>query len=349
MPSPNYSSTKLQALFECDFSEEKLAQLIRGLGERTSPRKSLTPDQVQLFGERYGFLKRPSRPLVMAVFITKGGVLKTTLTLNLARLAALHNIRTCVVGLDMQGDVSSALSDADDDETSEDLSAAMSHLDTIRGLGDILHSQTPVLDLVCSTDLPALSYIPETPELVLLNQQIQMRNRREFWLKEYVTEPLKQHFDLILLDCSPNWNHLTTNALVACDALISPLECKIHNFRNLKFFRSFIDELRRDLALSFKHCYVPTKYAANRKLCRDILEWYQRHVPGCTAMPIRESLTSEEACALQLSVVEYAPRSPAALEMRDVLRDIWKATVGRPAVVDRPSTLPRVNEPEVTL
>src|SRR5262249_52787146 len=150
-------------------------------------------------------------------------------------------------------------------------------------------------DLVRFTDLLTLQLVPETPELVILNQQIQLRNRREYWLRENVIEPLKQKFDLILLDCSPNWNHLTTNALVACDLLVSPLECKINNFRNLKFFRSYIADFQKDLGVSFNHVYVPTKFSMSRKLSRDILNWYLNSVENCCTASIREGVAGEEA------------------------------------------------------
>jgi chromosome partitioning protein len=61
------------------------------------------------FGAKFGYFKRPARPLCISVFVTKGGVLKTSLTLNLARLAALHGLKVCVVGLDMQADITTAL------------------------------------------------------------------------------------------------------------------------------------------------------------------------------------------------------------------------------------------------
>lgn len=52
--------------------------------------------------QEVGSLKNPTRPLVMSVFVTKGGVLKTTMSLNIARLLALHGVKTLVIGLDLQ-------------------------------------------------------------------------------------------------------------------------------------------------------------------------------------------------------------------------------------------------------
>lgn len=315
------SIPRIRTIFDSQLSDERFSRTLLEFSDK----KSIPIEIVPLLGERIGFLKKPARPTVIAVFITKGGVLKTTLTLNIARMAALHNIKTCVVGLDMQGDITSALGFYSEMDEQNDFRRAVAQLESVQGLNDFYSDGARLTDLLRFTDLLTLQVIPETPELVILNQQIQLRNRREYWLKEAVIEPLKQKFDLILLDCSPNWNHLTTNALVACDLLISPLECKINNFRNLKFFRSYISDFQKDLNVHFQHLYVPTKFSAQRKLSRDIYDWYQQHIENCTASSIRESVTGEEACAMHQSLIEYAPKSAAASELRTILKFIWSA------------------------
>ncbi len=279
-------------------------------------------------GEQYGFLKRLERPLALAVFTTKGGVLKTTLSLNIARMAALHNIRTCVVGLDMQADVTTALGFNTDLEESEDLQSAIARLNSTRGLPNVFKGEATLEDVVLPTDIPTLSFIPETPELVALDQLISNRNRREYWLKEQVIDPLKQKFDLVIMDCSPNWNRLITNALVACDALISPLECKINNFRNYQAFRAFLEEFRKELKLDFDFIFIPTRFTSTRKLSAEIRSWYLAHVPGCVTGAIRESVHGEEAVAQHISVPEYVPGSLAADEMREAILEIWNRLMG---------------------
>lgn len=269
-------------------------------------------------------MRPPPRALVTSVFVTKGGVLKSSLTLNLARMAALHNIRTCVIGLDMQGDVTTAL--GYDHQLEEDLSLdeALHRIGQIRGLPDFMMDKVPVTDLLQPTDLPSLFFIPETPELVALEQNLNMRHRREFWLRDNVIRPLQESFDWILIDCAPNWNQLITNALVASDVLISPLECKINNFRNFHMFRTFIAEFCRDLSLSFEQIYVPTRLSPGRKLSRDICEWYQKNVSGCMRTAIRDSVQGEESVAMHLSVPEFAPTSAASDEMKTLIQEIWR-------------------------
>lgn len=287
--------------------------------------KSWSLRELPSVGARIGFLPKPREPKAISIFVTKGGVLKSTLTLNIARTAALHGIKTCVVGLDMQGDITTALAgeNAADDHAS--FSEAIRRMDELRGLADLESRQSTLEEVILPTDIPTLFYIPETPELVSLDQNLIHRNRREFWLAENVIAPLKKKFDLILMDCSPNWNRLITNALVASDALISPLECKINNFRNFKTFQALISEFKTDMRAGFRQVYVPTRLTQSRKLSREIFEWYQAQLPDCASVAIRESTQGEEATAMRSSIIEYAPTSSAADEFRELMCEIWPA------------------------
>lgn len=298
----------------------------KGADNRTL--KSWSSSDLPKVGEKIGFLPKLKSPVAVSVFVTKGGVLKSSLTLNLARMAALHGIRTCVVGLDMQGDVSTSLGDfagASDSAEDESLDEALARVNAVKGLAQVYQGEATLDDVLQPTDLPTLFYISETPELVALDQSLMNRNRREYWLKENVITPLKREFDLVLIDCSPNWNRLITNALVACDVLISPLECKINNFRNLTTFRALIQEFSRDMQTSFAHLFVPTRLVPNRKLSQEIRQWYGDNLPNCASGSVRESIQGEESIAMRMSIPEYAPTSVAADEMRALIKEIWTA------------------------
>lgn len=277
-----------------------------------------------LIGERYGFLRGFTRPQALAVFSTKGGVLKTTLSLNIARLAALHNIKTCVVGLDIQGDITKAMGVNQEIDEGIDLDTAINQEPAFLSLVDVFAGRANIEDVVLtSPDLPTLALVPETSGLASLDINLMALPRREYWLTETVIEPLKQRFDLIVMDCSPSWSQLISNALVACDALISPLETKINHFRNYPEFSRFLEEFERLMRMKHPKIFVPTRFNSTRKLCVDIRNWYLTNVPGCTTATIRECVTGEEAMSVCLSVPEFAPSTVAANEARDLLREIW--------------------------
>jgi chromosome partitioning protein len=324
-----FSSSKVADVFGGQHLKTELNNLESSLQIPTSRRfrsgalfkKGWPIEEIPIIGQKIGFFKSFDKPLAIAVFTTKGGVLKSTLALNLARTAALHGIRTCVVGLDIQGDITTALGFESGLEEG-DLSLLLDKLNSTKGLSDLFNGQARLEELIVSTDLPTLYLIPETPELVAMNDTLSTINRREFWLKEKVTEKLKNSFDLIIMDCSPNWNKLTTNALVACDVLVSPLECKINNFRNFRVFRHFLNEFKRDMKIDFETIFIPTRYSANRKLSLEIKNWYEQNVKGCTALGVKESVAGEESIALYRSIIEHAPGTGPAMEMQKVLLEV---------------------------
>ncbi len=297
-------------------------------------------DDLPSIGEQIGFIKNFSYPVAISVFTTKGGVLKSTLALNLARIAAIHNIKTCVVGLDIQGDITTTLGHEPDIEDDSNIDQIIESLSRTKGLPDLFNGQVRINEIVCETDLKNLFLIPETPELVALNDYLSNINRREYWLKEKVLPYLKEHFDLIIFDCSPNWNKLTTNALVACDALVSPLECKINNFRNFKIFKHFLNEFREDMHLQFENIYVPTRFSANKKLSIEIKNWYHANLANCTTNGIRESVLGEEATALHKSILENSPNKEIAIELRalfvEIFSQIEQGLIKCPKIIEKP-------------
>lgn len=327
----NYTIKKIQDIFGKEIPRSTLIKA-ESTGQIPSPqreqtgslqRRSWNTDDIPAIGEKYGFLKKPDTPIVMTIFTPKGGVLKSTLTVNIGRMAALHNIKTLIIGLDFQADVTGALGFNNDIDDSESLEEAMEKLNSVFGLYDFERETKELEELILPTDIPSLHFIPETPELQSLDQTIKDKTRREFWLKDKVIERLKKNYDLIILDCSPNWNQLVTNAISSCDILVSPIECKINNFRNFKAFKVFIEKYKQDVELKFTHIFVPTRLSPTRKLSSDIRKWYLANVDNCTETAIREGIHGEEAIASYLSLPEYCPNNLAAQEMRQLLSEIW--------------------------
>ena len=323
-----YRIKQIQNLFETTITREALLQAENnGLIPKADRQKGgvkarfWNVQQLPLIGERYGFLKKLSSPTVVTVFTTKGGSYKSTLSYNIARLSALHNIKTLAIGLDLQCDLTTLLGLYSD--SIENLEDALLEVDEISGLGSYFNKQKKLDDIIQQTDIPSLYVIPETPDLSPLERAISITTRREFWFKENVIEQLKNEFELIVIDCPPSWSQLISNALVACDILISPIECQINHFRNLETFRKLSEEFRNELNLNYQHIFVPTKYTPTRKLSGEILSWYLKNVSNVTVNFVRESVFGEEANASNLSLLEYAPTQLVAHELRELLKEIW--------------------------
>ncbi len=178
----NYSPQKILKMFSIDseprYSLDLLTTAIKNEDIPNFPKgksgrkKSWSSIEAPKVGKHFGFIKKPKQPVVICSFVTKGGVLKTSLTLNLARMAALHDIKTCVVGLDMQGDITSALGFNNDIEDESSFDSAIDKISAIKGLPDLFLKTANIDDLIQPTDLPSLSFIPETPELVNLEKSL---------------------------------------------------------------------------------------------------------------------------------------------------------------------------------
>ena len=279
--------------------------------------------KIDLAWKKFGMFREYEGKNVITFFTTKGGVLKTTLAYNFARIAALSGVKTIVLGLDMQCDITNCIS-GDEESEHDSLKTALEKLSLRNGLTQFFNRQCSLEEIIYPTDLALLSYVPESPDLTLLNDSISLLNRREFWLKEKVINPILEEFDMVIIDCSPNWNRLTTNALCASDLLVSPVECKINNFKNIEVYQELIGQVKEDMFLSFNTCYVPTRFCANKKLSREIHQWYKNNLQGCCEGFIRESIESEEAIALQKSIVEYHPTSKVSSDMLQVVGEICK-------------------------
>lgn len=292
---------------------------------------------VPAIGERYGFMKKPQSPVVVAYFTRKGGVLKTTNAYNLARVAALHNIKTLLIGLDPQCDLTMTLGYDLDLENVSSLEEALKILGSVRGLPDLQKGTMTLDDIILESDIPTLHYIPETPDLFSLEEDISKEYLRDTWLDENVIKPVKGRYDLIIVDCPAAWSILISNALMACDLLISPLECKIVNMRNVAVFKTFVDNFQLKTKKTFGRIYIPTKHNASRKLSTEIKTWFQTRMEGCISGLIRESGASEDAMASYMSLLEFDPGSLVADEMRGVLLEVWTKILDV-ASVKSPST-----------
>ncbi len=279
-------------------------------------------------GERYGFLKHLAKPTAMTIFSMKGGVLKTTLAFNIARIAALHNIKTCVIGLDMQGDISNLLGldtepEPDSNTDVEELLSA----EPRPGLFEFFEAKGRVTldDIIYKLpELPTLCAISESPTLAHLDLGLVPRTQREMWLKKTVIAPLRERFELIIMDCPPNWTTVVSNAVSAADVVISPLETRINHFRNHVTFIKFLDTFCRELSINPLRLYVPTRFSSTRKLSVEIRSRYtSRLTTACTSTSVRESQAGEDAMAAGLSIPEFAPTSAVGSEMRDLMKEIW--------------------------
>lgn len=297
---------------------------------KTKVRKWSLEDLPEI-GKKYSFLKNdkgrtPLVDLPCAVLLSyakKGGVLKTTCAFNLARIAAINGIKTCIIGLDNQCDISRNLGYYHDVEELDDLVEIEKVLAKKKGLYDIFTGEISLGETIKESDLPTLLFIPETDQLEQLAEALEGAHRREFWLEENVIEPLRKHFDLIVIDCSPTSGRLLQNAINSADMIMAPIECGISNFRNFKSFEAYLkrtlETLKKD---SIALRYIPTKLNSRTALSKDIFNWYVENIPECTKKGIKIASNMEDSILIGKSILEHQPNSPSAEDIKDIMTDI---------------------------
>lgn len=178
-------------------------------------------------------LSRPVGPKIIAVANQKGGVGKTTTTINLAAALAEAGRRVLVVDLDPQGNASTGLGIEVADRTFTTY--------------DLLVGDIDLKSLILPTVTPGLMIVPATVDLSSADLELMSNEKRSFLLHDALRQTGMDSFDLdyILIDCPPSLNLLTVNAMIAAHSVLVPLQSEFFALEGLSQLMLTIREVRQ--------------------------------------------------------------------------------------------------------
>ncbi|HEX9895973.1 MAG TPA: AAA family ATPase [Gemmatimonadales bacterium] len=194
---------------------------------------------------------------VIAVANQKGGVGKTTTAVNLAASLAVAERKTLLIDADPQGNATSG--------------AGAKRDPGLPTLYDVMLNGAAIDSVIQpDTDLPYLSVLPANQELVGAEIELVAREGRERVLRE-VLAPIRDHFDVILVDCPPSLGLITLNVLTASDAVLIPIQCEYYALEGISQLINTIRLVQQnfnpDLAIDG---VLLTMYDARLNLCRQV-------------------------------------------------------------------------------
>lgn len=254
-------------------------------------------------------LPRPSATRVFTVANQKGGVGKTTSTVNMAAALAAGDLHVLVVDLDPQGNASTALA-VDHHEGVPDIYAAL--VDGLK-MSDVVQPVPHTPNLWCA---PAtIDLAGAEIELVSL---VARESRLKRTLASYMAYHLQTHgrqLDYVFIDCPPSLGLLTINALVAAQEVLIPIQCEYYALEGVGQLRKTVelirDNLNSDLTLS---TILLTMFDGRTRLSQDVADVVRQSFGEAvlnTVIP--RSVRVSEAPSYQQTVIAYDPASPGAV------------------------------------
>lgn len=248
---------------------------------------------------------------IIALANQKGGVGKTTTSMNLAASLATLEKRVLLIDADSQANASSGLG------------VDLSKVDC--SIYECLINSTDVHEAIYTTDIDRLDIIPSNINLV--GAEVEMLNfeRREYILRSLL-RPLDKEYDYILIDCSPSLGLITVNALTAADSVIIPVQCEYFALEGISKLLNTIKIVKKKLNPELEiEGFLLTMYDSRLRLANQIYDEVKRHFQELVFKTvIQRNVKLSEAPSHGLPAILYDADSTGAKNHLALAKEIIK-------------------------
>jgi chromosome partitioning protein len=267
-------------------------------------------------------MAKPASLRVITVANQKGGVGKTTTTVNLAAALSMGGLRVAVIDLDPQGNASTAL--------------GVEHLENA-GIYEVLMGDLTMSQAIQKVKgFPSLECVSSNTSLAQAEIELVPMVAREMRLKDAIDELATQRIaegeplDYIFIDCPPSLGLLTINALTAAKEMLIPIQCEYYALEGLSQLLKTYELVKKRLNSSLKlSTFVLTMFDGRTRLANDVADEIRKHYPNeLIDIPIPRAVRVSEAPGFNQTVMTYDASSPGAIAYMSVAREL--AERGKP-------------------
>lgn len=243
---------------------------------------------------------------VIAVINQKGGVGKTTTTMNLSHALAKKGFKVLSVDFDPQANLTVGFGALDRPQA---------------GIGDALLANTPVKTLVKNVR-EKLDLLPAGDRLGEFEYLSEGGAKRGFMLQGLLKDN-DWDFDFVLIDCAPTSGMLGMNALLAADEVMIPVASDFYSLQGVSRLMQIFDYVEKGLQRTTKKWFVLTRFNERRKMARNVREKIVHYFPDSVLLtPIRETVALAESPAFGKTIFDYRARNRGAEDYMNLAADI---------------------------
>ena len=246
---------------------------------------------------------------IIAVANQKGGVGKTTTTVNLGASLAYSGKKILLVDIDAQGNATSGL--------------GVRKADVEKDIYDILVNDTPIEEVVLPSSRENLWIVPATIQLAGAEIELTNQMAREIRLKQAL-EKVSDDYDYILIDCPPSLGHLTINAFTASNTLLIPVQCEYYALEGLSQLLNTVRLVQKHFNPDLKiEGVLLTMLDARTNLGYEVVDEVKKYFREKVYKSIiPRNIRLSEAPSHGLSIIDYDPRSRGAEVYLELAKEV---------------------------